>query len=439
MATLNFDILSSAIRSLSLHKYEGRVAHVKGSKIESIGPMVEIGTPVTIHSSTTEARAQVVGFENGRYILMPYEDNLRITVGASVVASSRSDKVGVSEKNLGRIVNCFNEPIDENGALSTDALVDLFRQPPNPLKRKPITKIFETKVKVLDLFLTAGQGQRLGIMASAGVGKSTLMGMIARNSSADVNVICLIGERGREVNEFIQRDLGDGMKKSILIVSTAEESSLRRIRAAMLALAYAEYFRDSGKNVLFLCDSLTRLAQSLRELGAALGEPPLSRGYPPSCFQFLAKYLERFGNSDSEGSLTSYFTVLVEGDDHDEPVSDSVKAILDGHIVLSRDLALKGVYPAVDCLRSISRLADQIQPPVAQKLVQAMRTLIQVYEENKDLFLVGAYKPGADLTLDTAIQKHDEIMEFIKQTPNEAYDFETTLNRAKSIFNLNAK
>lgn len=436
---LTFNLLSSAVKSLELTKFKGRVAQVRGSKIESWGPMVEIGTPVLILTPAGKARAQVVGFENGRYVLMPFEDNLRITVGATVIASSRSDKVGVSESNLGRIINCFNEPIDDRGGLHADVLVDLFRQPPNPLKRKPVSKIFETKVKVLDLFLTAGQGQRLGIMASAGVGKSTLMGMIARNSSADVNVICLIGERGREVREFIERDLKDGLQKSILIVSTAEESSLRKIRAAMLALAYAEYFRDQGKNVLFLCDSLTRLAQSLRELGAALGEPPLSRGYPPSCFQFLAKYLERFGNSDSEGSLTSYFTVLVEGDDHDEPVSDSVRAILDGHIILSRDLALKGVYPAVDCLRSISRLADQLQPPIAQKLVSAMRTLVQVYEENKDLFLVGAYKPGADLTLDTAIQKNDEIMEFIKQRPDEAYDFDATLAAAKKIFNLNAK
>ncbi|MCS6962167.1 MAG: FliI/YscN family ATPase [Deltaproteobacteria bacterium] len=431
---MNFERLFSAIKNVNPLKFTGRVSQVKGIRIESEGPFVEIGTMVTIHTESYKAFAQVVGFENGKYILFPFEENLRISLGSIVEAKAQSSKVAVSEKALGRILNCFNEPIDQSKPIEAEDFIDLYRLPPNPIARKPITETFETKIKSIDILLTAGKGQRLGIFAGAGLGKSTLLGMIARHSSADINVICLVGERGREVKEFLERDLKNGLDKSVVIVSTAEESSLRKIRAALLALAYAEYFRDKGRNVLFLCDSLTRLAQSLRDLKTNLGEIPVARGYPPSCFQFLAKYLERFGNSSGPGTLTSFFTVLVEGDDLDEPVSDTVKAILDGHIVLSKELAIKGVYPAIDILRSISRLADTLQEDLTKKISLAIRTLVQTYEENKDLFLVGAYKPGTDITLDTAINKYDEILNFLKQLPDEFFTASEALEEAKKIF-----
>ncbi len=431
--TNSFEWLYSEIENIQTLKFLGKVTEVRGNRIESIGPMVEVNTPVRIKLKGLSALAQVIGYENGKCILLPFDENLKIYPGAQVEADSQSDSVGVGFKALGRVLNCFNSPIDNLGPLLSEAYIDLYRPAPNPLERKPIKDIFETKVKVIDLLLTTGKGQRMGIFSGAGVGKSTLLGMIARNSSADVNVICLVGERGREIREFIDRDLKDGLSKSVVIVSTAEESSIRKIRAAMLALAYAEYFRDSGKDVLFLFDSVTRLAQSLRELGVTLRELPVSRGYPPSCFHFLAKYLERFGNSSSQGSLTSFLTVLVEGDDIDEPVSDAVRAILDGHIILSRELANQEIYPAVDILKSISRLAQELQSKNFKNFATCIRSLLGAYEQNKDLVLVGAYKPGVDPVLDLAIKLKDEITQFFQQKPDEAYSMTEALEMGIKI------
>ncbi|MCS6893030.1 MAG: FliI/YscN family ATPase [Deltaproteobacteria bacterium] len=430
---LNLRVLESLIDAVTPEKLIGTIISVKGNRLESIGPMVEVGSPVSIKFPGATVLAQVVGFENGKFVLMPFEDNLRVSVGTRVEATSKSDRVGISEDCLGRVFNCFNNTVDGRGPVVPRVFVDLMKASPNPLSRKPISTIFETKVKAIDLMLTAGRGQRLGVFSGAGVGKSTLLGMIARNSSADINVITLIGERGREVKDFLERDLKEGLTKSVVIISTAEESALKKIRAALLALAYAEYFRDQGKNVLFLCDSLTRLAQALRELGGLLGELPVARGYPPSCFQFLAKYLERFGNSDSCGSLTSFFTVLVDGDDLDEPVSDAVRAILDGHIVLSRELASQGIYPAVDFLNSISRVSLDIQTKPMQNFALCVRNIFATYEQNKDLVLVGAYKPGSDFMLDLSLNLHGPLTNFFQQKPDEAYSIQDALQEGIKI------
>ena len=430
----------AAIKSVKPLKFRGKVTQVKGQIVESQGPFVEVGTTVSIKSSgKARTKAQVIGFSDDRYILVPFEESLGIQSGFIVEAYEKTDSCFVSRNLLGRVVNCFGEPIDGKGEIVTDESVALYNAAPKPLERKMITEVFETRIKAIDIFLTTGKGQRVGIFSSAGLGKSTLLGMLTRFSKASVNVICLIGERGREVKEFLERDLVDGLEKSVVVVSTADENPLKRVRAAFLALRYAEYFRELGEDVLFVCDSLTRLAQSLREIGFALGELPSQRGYPSSVFQILAKYLERLGNSKSSGSLTSFLSVLVEGDDLDEPVSDNVKAILDGHIILTRELANKNHYPAIDILKSISRVAPTLQNETEKKVCMVVKNLLSHFEEYKDMVAIGAYKPGSDQLLDLALQLIEPISLFLQQTPDQACQKDEAIKDLLKVLKASSK
>lgn len=411
-----------AIREAELIQRTGTICEITGTVIYSHGPDAVIGELCCIqlrHANLHEEQemlAEVIGLRDGRVTLMPYGPVTDVAIGCVVVAKGVSASVQVSEQLLGRVIDGFGNPLDGLPSPLGGELRPLKAKPLNPMSRPRINTVLETGIKSIDTLLSIGQGQRVGIFAGSGVGKSTLLGMITRHITADINVIALIGERGREVKDFIEKNLGEsGLKRSIVVVATSDQPALSRIRAAYVAIAIAEFFRDAGKNVLLTMDSITRLAMARREVGLAAGEPPTARGYTPSVFAELPGLCERCGTSSSGGSITALLTVLVEGDDLNEPISDALRSILDGHIVLSRHIAHRGQYPAIDILKSASRLmpdlANEEELALAIKAVQVISTL----EKNRQLVDMGAYEHGSNIQLDQALRLQDKLMSFLRQ------------------------
>lgn len=409
--------------------YIGSVIRVRGMLVESRGPQAVIGEicKIAIPSAGTYVLAEVVGLYDTTVQLMAYGDTKGIEIGCTVTASGSVLQVAVGRQLLGRVLDAVGKAYDKKGEIAASTFYPAIASPPDPLDRTPVNKRIVTGVRAIDSLLAVGKGQRLGIFSGSGVGKSTLLGMIARNTNADVNVIALIGERGREVVDFLQRDLGeDGLKRSVVVVATSDQSPIARLRGAYTATAVAEYFRDQGKDVMLMFDSVTRFARAQREIGLAIGEPPAQRGYTPSVFETLPKLLERSGTSQ-KGSITGFYTVLVDGDDMDEPVSDTVRGILDGHIVLNRKLAQAYHFPAIDVLASISRLSKRVTGPQTQKAVAAIRRSMAAYAQSEDMITVGAYQKGSNAEVDAAIELHPAIENFLMQEEAEKTTIEKTL------------
>lgn len=410
--------------------YTGRVTAVRGLEVESEGPRSVIGEMCTIKLRNGKLlQAEVVGLQDKIVKLAPFGETKGIEVGCEVIGSGQSLMVPVGKNLLGRMINACGRPCDDKGEISPDAYYPAVNNPPSPNERTDINKRITTGVRAIDSMLTVGKGQRLGIFAGSGVGKSTLLSMIARNTNADINVIGLIGERGREVLDFVKRDLGEeGMKRSVLVVATSDEPSICRLRAAQVCTAVAEYFRDQGKDVMLMMDSVTRFAHAQREIGLANGEPAAQKGYPPSVFDMIPKLLERSG-TNQKGSITAFYTVLVDGDDMNEPITDKVRGTLDGHIVLNRKLAQAYHYPAIDVLQSISRLSKRVNGEQTRKAVGKVRNWMATYQENETMITAGIYQKGNSPTVDEAIDKHMDVEEFLKQEEYEPCPMEETLKK----------
>lgn len=407
----------------------GKVVEIIGLIIEADGPESSIGDLCHIVSDDIgPISCEVVGFRENRILLMPLGSIEGLKAGAKVVNSGSDMKVKVSDSLLGRVLDGLGNPIDGLGEIAADKYYSTSGKLINPLKRKPIDEPLSLGIRAIDGLITVGKGQRMGIFAGSGVGKSTTLAMMAKNTSADINVIALIGERGREVREFIEHTLGvDGMKRSVVVVATSEQPSLVKIKAAFVACAIAEYFRDKGKDVLFMLDSVTRIALAQREVGLAVGEPPATRGYTPSVFALMPKFLERAGCNEY-GTITGLYTVLVEGDDFNEPVSDTARSILDGHIMLSRSLAHKNHYPAIDVLQSISRVMNNIVDKEHKDAAGKIRSLLASYAKNEDLINIGAYQRGADPLVDKAISLMDKIDRYLIQSGEDKTDYQTSVS-----------
>lgn len=401
----------------------GRVVQLIGLVVESEGPQAAVGEVCRIESAGHDETtlAEVVGFRNNHLLLMPLSEVHGIHPGSEVIATGAPLRVAVGEGLKGRVIDGLGHPLDGHGTAGGSHFVRLNLAPPHPLKRQRIGQVFQTGIKALDTFIPCGRGQRLGIFAGSGVGKSTLLGMMASQAEADVNVIALIGERGREVREFIEKDLDEaGRRKSVTIVATSNEPALARLKGAFLAMSIAEYFRDAGQNVLLMMDSVTRFAMAQREIGLAVGEPPATRGYTPSVFSLLPQLLERAGTGE-RGSITGLFTVLVEADDMNDPIADAVRSILDGHIVLTRELATQNHYPAIDVLESVSRLTRDLLTPDQLELTGRAREHLAVYRKNQDLINIGAYPAGSNPAIDEAIRLHDPLRRFLRQPVGEGF------------------
>ena len=412
----------------------GEVVQVTGLVIESIGPNVSLGDICEISSPRLSGlQAEVVGFRDHRVLLMPLGEMQDIHAGCQVAATGRAAGINVSEALIGRIIDGIGRPIDGKGPLPTGTPRPLHCAPPNPLTRQRIAKPFQTGVKALDLFTPVGCGQRLGIFAGSGVGKSTLLGMIARGAESEINVIALVGERGRELREFIEKDLGpEGMARSIIVVSTSDQPALVRRRAALIATAIAEHFRDEGRKVLFMMDSVTRFAMAQREIGLAVGEPPTSRGYTPSVFSVLPRLLERTGMGET-GSITALYTVLVDGDDMNEPIADAVRGILDGHVVLSRALATANHFPAVDVLESVSRVTLEVCQEKEISTISKARDLLSIYRTNEDVITIGAYTKGSSSSVDLAIEKQPLLRQLLRQPIEDKWTRERSFSELTEI------
>jgi flagellum-specific ATP synthase len=428
---------------LQVHKYmeqlkhldpirvNGKVTQVIGLTVESEGPDASVGDVCHIYpfKSSQPLKAEVVGFRNNKVILMPLGELQSIGPGCDVVTTGKPLTVSVGHELLGKVLDGLGQPMDGSLLPSRMAQVLTTNLPSNPLKRQRVLDPISVGVRCIDGLLTIGKGQRVGIFAGSGVGKSTLMGMIARNTSADVNVIALIGERGREVLDFIERDLGpEGLARSVVIVATSDQPALIRIKGALIATSIAEYFRDRGLNVMLMMDSVTRYATALREVGLAVGEPPATRGYTPSVFASLPKLLERAGTGQ-KGSITAFYTVLVDGDDMNEPIADTVRGILDGHIVLDRGLANKGHYPAINVLASISRCMKEIVPDRQNDAADQLKRLLAIYKDSEDLINIGAYQSGSNMDIDTAIQYIPDIWSYLRQKTSEKVDYHEACER----------
>lgn len=413
----------------------GKIENIVGMSIEATGGHAAVGDICRIYSgeSGRQVTAEVVGFKNDHILLMPYSDMSGISAGNFVRNTGSQLTLRVGEFLRGRIINALGQPIDGLGPFEGGTPYCIGGSHINPLQRPPIRERMELGVKAIDGLITLGKGQRIGIFSGSGVGKSTLMGMIAKNVKADINVIALVGERGREVLEFVQKDLGEeGMRRSILVVATSDQPAMLRMKCPSVATGIAEFFRDQGYDVLLMMDSLTRFAMAQREIGLAIGEPPVARGYTPSIYAELPKLLERSGNFD-KGSITGVYTVLVEGDDTNEPIADTVRGILDGHIVLSRALANSNHYPAIDVGASISRLMAEIISSEHRQVASRLRDIMSIYEKNADLVAIGAYKSGNDRKLDFALSKIDAINSFLTQGVDEAFSYEETLAKLEEI------
>lgn len=436
---INLQKLKNAINECNTIKLTGKVTQVVGLVIETQGPSVSVGELCYISSkfpNVPPIPAEVVGFREGFTMLMPIGEMQGVGPGCEVVAAQKTLKVKVGEELLGRVLDGLGNPMDGLGAILSTTEYPLQAPPPHPLTRPRISQSLYVGVRAIDGLITMGDGQRIGIMAGSGVGKSTLLSMIARNTEADISVIALIGERGREVRDFIERDLGEaGLKRAVVVVATSDQPALVRIKGAMTATAIAEYFRDQGHKVILMMDSVTRFAMAQREVGLTIGEPPATRGYTPSVFALLPKLLERAGTSDT-GSITGIYTVLVDGDDMNEPIADAVRSILDGHIVLSRSIAAQNHFPAIDVLGSVSRVMVDVVKPEHLQAAQRMRALMAVYKDAEDLIHIGAYVKGSSKRIDEAINKIDSINEFLCQGIFEVDTYETT---KKKLMNISGK
>ena len=415
----------------------GRVTKVVGLVIEARGLEANIGSVCAVHTGDAghTVMAEVLGFRDETMLLMPLNECHGLGPGCPVEAMEPRAVIPVGAGLLGRVVDGMGNPIDGRGPVDCTHEYPLYAEPLNPLRRRPINLALSTAVKSIDGLLTLGCGQRMGIFAGSGVGKSVLMGMIARNSSADVNVIALIGERGREVNDFIDKILGEeGLRKSVVVVATSDHLPLIRVRGAFIATAIAEYFRDCNLHVNLMMDSVTRFAMAQREIGLALGEPPTSKGYTPSVFTLLPRLLERAGNADGSGSITGLYTVLVEGDDMNEPVADAVRSILDGHIVLTRDLAVQNHYPAVDVLASVSRVMGDVTDPEHQRAAAELKSLLATYRKAEDLINIGAYVRGSNAGIDRAVDMIGRINDFLVQSDRENIPLEDSRRLLTALF-----
>lgn len=435
MQAISLKKYEDSLLKLDLIKYTGYVSQVIGLTIESIGPAVKIGEVCKIYTlkGTEPILAEVVGFKEKKVLLMPLGEMEGIGPGSKVEALGTTLQVNVGEALLGRVLDGLGNPIDGKGPLNNCKTYPVMSSPPNPLLRTKIEEPLALGVKAIDGLLTCGNGQRIGIFAGSGVGKSTLLGMIARNTQADINVIGLIGERGREVREFIENDLQEeGLARSVLIVATSDQPALIRMKGALLATSIAEYFRDQGKNVILMMDSLTRFSMAQREVGLAIGEPPVTRGYTPSVFAVLPKLLERSGTSD-RGSITGLYTVLVDGDDMNEPIADTVRGILDGHIVLSRKIANRNHYPAIDILASVSRVMPNVVTKEHVQLSNQIKELLSIYNSSEDLINIGAYIEGTNKKIDQAISKIDIINGFLRQEIQQKTTFDEAVDLMQQI------
>ncbi|MFC4409217.1 flagellar protein export ATPase FliI [Chungangia koreensis] len=432
--------LTNFIQNIPTFKKYGRVSRVVGLMIESQGPESSIGDVCLIHVNSalqgkSVIQAEVVGFKDEIVILMPFTHIREISIGCLVEGTGKPLEVKVGPSLIGSILDSMGMPINEAALPKGLVPVRTEQDPPNPLTRPTIREKIEVGVKAIDGMLTVGKGQRVGIFAGSGVGKSTLLGMIARNTTADLNVIALIGERGREVREFIENDLGEeGLKRSIIVAATSDQPALMRIKGAFTATAIAEYFRDRGLNVMLMMDSVTRVAMAQREVGLAVGEPPATRGYTPSVFSILPKLLERTG-TNLTGSITAFYTVLVDGDDMNEPIADAVRGILDGHIVLDRTLANKGQYPAINVLKSVSRLMNHIADPEHVAAAERLRELYYTYSKSEDLINIGAYKRGTSREIDEAIHFEPQITGYLKQSFKQKIDSEQSVRELIALAN----
>jgi FliI/YscN family ATPase len=424
----------AALGRINTFRASGRVRELAGLVVASDGPAVAAGDFCEICSAAGKSvRAQVVGFREGRVLLMPLEETGGVQLGDAVIARAEAARVEVGPHLLGRVLDGFGKPIDGGPEFDHEQSYDLYASPPGPLEREHITEPLVTGIRAIDSLLPLGKGQRVGIFGGSGAGKSTLLGAMARHNSADVSVVALIGERNREVREFLEKELSaDGLKRSVVVVATSDQPAPLRIRAAFVATAVAEYFRDQGKNVLLVMDSVTRLAMAQREIGLAAGEPPSQKGYTPSVFSLLPKICERAGNFKS-GSITGFFTVLVEGDDFNEPICDAVRAILDGHIILSRELGTMGHYPAIDILNSVSRLASRVAAPDQREAARKIREALAEYHRSEDLINLGAYAAGSNPRLDAAIRLRPKLMDFLRQEPEVSETFAGTLAKMKTL------
>jgi len=432
----SFDKLINHLEDVELTTVHGRITEVIGMLIRAVVPQVKMGEVCLIKRDGEPLAAEVVGFTKDEVILSPLGEMSGIGPSSEVIPMRMPMHIKVGPELLGRVLNGLGQPIDEDtkGPLNLTESFPVINPPPDPLKRMLIEEPISVGVRSIDGALTCGKGQRVGIFAAAGVGKSTLLGMIARNAVADINVISLIGERGRELREFLINDLGEeGMKRSVIIVSTSDQAAQMRLNAAYVGTAIAEYFRNQGKSVILMMDSVTRFARALREIGLAAGEPPARAGYTPSVFAVLPRLLERSGNSD-KGSITAFYTILVAGDDMNEPVADEVRSILDGHIILSSDLARQHHYPAIDVLSSISRVLTQIVDKEQVELIGKIREVLSNYKKNELLIRIGEYKPGSDKNADFALKYIDKVNRFLKQQVDEKCSLEETQRQLKALF-----
>ena len=431
---MNLDGYLKSLENSDLLRWRGVITDVTGYLIESKGPASPIGGFCEIQTTNGRTiRTQVAGFRNGRVLSIPLEEIDGLEAGDAIFARSDDAQVGVSPALLGRVLDGFGKPMDGGPPIESAAKYDLFATPPGPLEREHIRVPLVTGIRAIDGLLPCGLGQRIGLFGGSGVGKSTLLGAMSRQNSADVTVIALIGERNREVRGFLEEELGpEGMKRSVVVVATSDRPAPLRVRACFVALAVAEYFRDQGKNVLLVMDSVTRLAMAQREIGLAAGEPPSQKGYTPSVFAILPKVFERAGNF-RKGSITGFFTVLVEGDDLNEPITDAARGILDGHIVLSRQLGAAGHYPAIDVLSSISRVASHIAKPEHLKAAAKLREALASYQQSEDLISLGAYVSGANPKLDASIRCRERILNFLRQRPVESNPFPATIGALTEI------
>lgn len=435
--SINIEKYDDLVAGLHLTHDSGKVTEVVGMLIKGYLPGAHLGSIVFISPMGTDRHflAEVVGFKDKYVLMMPLGDMKGVGLGSKIVLSRQMATVRVGTELLGRVVDGLGRPMDDSKELESFREYPLYSEPRNPLRRKPIRESLDLGVRAINSMTTLGKGQRVSIMAGSGVGKSVLLGMMARYAKSDVNVIAMIGERGREVREFIEGDLGkEGLKKSVVVCVTSDQSPLLRMRGAYVATAIAEFFSSQGKDVLLMMDSVTRFAMAQREIGLSTGEPPSSKGYTPSVFSLLPKLLERAGNFENEGSITGLYTTLVEGDDMNDPIGDAVRSIVDGHIVLSRQFAQKGHFPAVDVLQSASRVMKSVVSPEHIKLSQKLRETLAVYREAEDLINIGAYKPGSNPKIDKAVKLIDQVNDFLRQDVTEPTDMVQTLRRLQQIF-----
>ena len=431
---MNFDTYHQKLARIDPRRWTGAVTQLIGLIIESNGPAAAIGDFCEIQTGSGRSiRAQVIGFRDGRVLSMPLEETDGLELGNPVIARREDALMEVGPQLLGRVLDGLGKPMDGRELVRGSDAYPLFSAPPGALEREPIKQSLVTGIRAIDALLTCGKGQRIGIFGGSGVGKSTLLGAMSRHNSADVSVIALVGERNREVRDFIDQELGpEGVKKSVVVVSTSDRPAPLRIRAAFVALAVCEYFRDQGADVLLVMDSVTRLAMAQREIGLAAGEPPSQKGYTPSVFNLLPKIFERAGRFQ-RGSITGFFTVLVEGDDFNEPICDAVRSILDGHIVLSRQLGAEGHYPAIDVLQSVSRLASRLAAPEQNLAAQKIREALATYQRAEDLINLGAYVSGSNAKLDAVIRARPQVLDFLKQEAAANAPFEDTLRRMTEL------